>query len=82
MPWTVDPPTYNSRYGFTDGAQTDIFIAAPLEPSSFSSSTSPTGSSSSSEGGATAAPTSSIPSSAGLAASVGYRIPGKSCKSR
>jgi hypothetical protein len=79
MPWTVDPPTYNSRYGFTDGAQTDIFIAAPLEPSSSSSTTSPIGSSSRS--GATVAPTSSMPSSAGPAASVGYRIPGMSWKS-
>jgi hypothetical protein len=68
MPWTVDPPTYNSRYGYSDGAQDDIFIAAPVESSSSSGTSTP--SSPSTSGIPTAAPTTSIPSGAGR----GYRI--------
>jgi hypothetical protein len=76
MPWTVDPPTYNHRYGYNDGAQDDIFIAAPSEPSPSSSATSarPSGTASVS-GLSTATPTTSIPSSAGQGMGVGYRIP-------
>jgi hypothetical protein len=76
MPWTVDPPTYNHRYGYNDGAQEDIFIAAPAEPSPSPSATTarPSGTASVSDL-STAAPTTSIPSSAGRGLGVGYRIP-------
>jgi hypothetical protein len=74
MPWTVDPPTYNHRYGYNDGAQEDIFIAAPPEPSSSVSSTSPSSTVSVSES-VPASPTSSISSSGGWRLGVGYRIP-------
>jgi hypothetical protein len=72
MPWTSDPPTYNSRYGWKDGAQDDIFIAAPDQ--SGTSSSGPTSTSTSTSG---SAPTTSIPSRAGLSKTVGYRIPGR-----
>lgn len=41
--WTEEPPTYNSRYGFSEGAQNDIFAtaAAAAAPAS-STSTSKT----------------------------------------
>jgi hypothetical protein len=74
MPWTVDPPTYNHRYGYNDGAQEDIFIAAPLEPSSSATTARPSSTTSASDS-STAAPTSSIPSSGGWRLGVGYRIP-------
>ena len=74
MPWTVDPPTYNHRYGYNDGAQEDIFIAAPPEPSSSASSTRPS-STTSTSGSSTGAPTSSTPSNGGRGLGVGDRIP-------
>jgi hypothetical protein len=74
MPWTVDPPTYNHRYGYNDGAQEDIFIAAPLEPSSSTTTARPSSTTSESDSG-TAAPTTSIPSNGGWKLGAGYRIP-------
>lgn len=84
MPWTVNPPTYNHRYGYNDGAQEDIFIAAPSEPlasatlaapyNSLPSSTSSISDSSSS----TALPTNSTLSNGARGLGVGYRIPGMS----
>jgi len=74
MPWTVDPPTYNHRYGYNDGAQEDIFIAAPPEPTS-SATTVRSSSTTSISDSSTAVPTSSIPSNGGRGLGVGYRIP-------
>jgi hypothetical protein len=74
MPWTVDPPTYNHRYGYNDGAQEDIFIAAPLEPSSSTTTARPSSTTSESASG-TAAPTTSINSNGGWRLGAGYRIP-------
>jgi hypothetical protein len=74
MPWTVDPPTYNHRYGYNDGAQEDIFIAAPLEPSSSATTARPSSTTSESDS-STAAPTTSIPTNGGRGLEVGYRIP-------
>jgi len=34
--YTEDPPTYNSRYGFVEGAQTDIFVTATSSSASSS----------------------------------------------
>lgn len=72
MPWTLDPPTYNSRYGYSDGAQEDIFIAAPAEPSSSGTNT-PSGTASTRPN--MGLPTTSTPSSSALGRGVGYRIP-------
>jgi len=80
MPWTVDPPTYNHRYGYNDGAQDDIFIAAPLEPSSSATmampySASPSSTSSvSHSSSSTALPTISTPSNGARGLGVRYRI--------
>jgi len=74
MPWTVDPPTYNHRYGYNDGAQEDIFIAAPIEPSSSATTARPSSTTSLSDS-STAVPTSSTPSNGGRGSGVGYRIP-------
>jgi hypothetical protein len=84
MPWTTEPPTYNDRYGFTDGAQTDIFIAAPPDPSSSSSSSSSvtTSGSSSAAGGTSSSgiPPSSTsqPSSAGSGKTLSSQLSGES----
>jgi len=84
MPWTVNPPTYNHRYGYNDGAQEDIFIAAPLEPSSSATmampySASPSSTSSISDSASSIAlPTISTPSNGERGLGVGYRIPGMS----
>jgi len=81
MPWTVDPPTYNHRYGYNDGAQDDIFIAAPPEPSSSATmampySTLPSSTSGTSDSASsTALPTISTASNGGRGLGVGYRIP-------
>jgi len=74
MPWTVDPPTYNHRYGYNDGAQEDIFIAAPPEPSSSITTARPSSMTSVSDS-STALPTTSMPSNGGRGLGVGYRIP-------
>jgi len=84
MPWTVDPPTYNHRYGYNDGAQDDIFIAAPLEPSTSATmampySASPSSTSSVSDSSSsTTLPTISTPSNGARGLGVGYRITGMS----